>query len=72
MMMGREATDSRAVSTECRRMRRPNARYRRADPRSIAPPDLLRLPCPGPTAPVADAASGGVRTFILMYGRGAS
>ena len=29
-----------------------------------------RLPCPGPTAPVADAASSGLQTFILMYVRG--
>ena len=43
MMMGREATDSCAISMECGRMRRPNARHRCADPRSIAPPDLLPL-----------------------------
>ena len=29
-----------------------------------------RLPCPGPTWPVADAASSGLRTYILLYGRG--
>ena len=33
-------------------------------------PKVRRLPCPGPTAPVADAASGGLRTFILLHGRG--
>jgi len=30
-------------------------------------PNTRRLPCPGPTAPVADAASGGLRTFILFH-----
>ena len=33
-------------------------------------PKARRLPCPGPTAPVTDAATGGVRTFIRLYGRG--
>ena len=31
-----------------------------------------RLPTLGPTWPVADAATGGLRTFILLYGRGVS
>ena len=29
-----------------------------------------RLPCPGPTWPVADAATGGLRTYFLLYRRG--
>jgi len=33
-------------------------------------PNTRRLPCPGPTAPVADAATGGLRTSILFHGRG--
>ena len=33
-------------------------------------PKARCLPCPGPTAPVADAATGGLRTFILLHGRG--
>jgi len=33
-------------------------------------PTSRRLPCPGPTAPVADAATGGLRTSILFHGRG--
>ena len=33
-------------------------------------PKTRHLPCPGPTAPLADAASGGLRTFILLCGCG--
>jgi hypothetical protein len=33
-------------------------------------PKVRRLPSPGPTAPGADAATGGLRTFILLCGRG--
>ena len=33
-------------------------------------PKARRRPCPGPTAPVADAATGGLRTSILLHGRG--
>ena len=33
-------------------------------------PNARHLPCPGPTAPVADAANRCVRTFILLHGRG--
>ena len=35
-------------------------------------PNARHLPCPGPTAPVADAANLGLRTFILLHRRGAS
>ena len=35
-------------------------------------PNTRRLPCPGPTAPVADAACSGLRTFILLLYLGAS
>ena len=34
-------------------------------------PKVRRQPCPGPTAPVADAATGGFETFFLLHGRGA-
>ena len=34
-------------------------------------PNARRLPYPGPTAPVTDAATGGLRTFILVLCRGA-
>jgi len=30
-------------------------------------PNTRRLPCPGPTAPVTDAAAGGLRTSILLH-----
>jgi len=35
----------------------------------LGEPNARRLPCPGPTAPVADAARSGLRTFILLHGR---
>ena len=35
-------------------------------------PNARRLPCPGPTAPVADAANLCLRTYILLHCRGAS
>ena len=70
MMMDREATDSCAVSTECRRMRRPNARYRRADPRLIAPPDLLRHHPLRPNSrvqvtPLARPVNRGVQEYVF-------
>ena len=40
-MMGRDVTDSCAVVAKSRRMRRPNVRHQRADPRAIEAPDLL-------------------------------
>ena len=33
-------------------------------------PNARHLPIPGPTWPVADAATGGLRTFILLHRRG--
>jgi len=35
-----------------------------------APPDLLRRHVPAQQPPVADAATGGLRTCILLCGRG--
>ena len=35
-------------------------------------PHARRLPIPGPTAPVADAATDGLRTYFLLHGRGDS
>ena len=64
----------------CRRVRRPltcrHVPARVGDLMSLpssptGAPHARRLPCPGPTAPVTDAATGGLRTFILVSCRGA-